>query len=421
VSLLKSTNYSSFRKHLKRHSEAVCARLQDKYDHMERINKHNVFTNEEHTLEQLGELFKIKFNSKETSSQSMLKDNARVFFGAILKKHLVTSPTELEVEEMLRVIQLREQRVQLLGVLNGMCCYHRNLAMDLRVIGQMEFKFHLDDEQLINANKQVLENFEKAVKDTQTYFSRDTEESPVRLSEEEFVQHQAYEKSKLYKKDRVLFEHFGEKIPHVLVSNGQRPKHRVLYEEALQDIEAVEERLMRHCTVFINRYERFLRVRSLPELVDRVELLAQMYQLELEYQFEKLTLIENYYYLYENAKEPLQAYTISANIVKLIHQEPALDLEEPSFVHAYRLSIDALAQESKVATLMTAQLEKAEAESCRTFHDKFARTLNIPLTLQAYLYGDLEKKTSKPGGKLQRLNSLSSSRLSKDKNQREDK
>jgi hypothetical protein len=40
--------------------------------------------------------------------------------------------------------------------------------------------------------------------------------------------------------------------------------------------------------------------------------------------------------------------------------------------------------------------------------------LNIPLTFQAYLYGDIEKKITKGGNKLQRMNSFSSSRISKE-------
>jgi hypothetical protein len=42
INILKSTNYSSFRKHIKRHSETVAGRLKDKYSHMERINKYNI-------------------------------------------------------------------------------------------------------------------------------------------------------------------------------------------------------------------------------------------------------------------------------------------------------------------------------------------------------------------------------------------
>ena len=70
---------------------------------------------------------------------------------------------------------------------------------------------------------------------------------------------------------------------------------------------------------------------------------------------------------------------------------------------------------------MTIQLEKAEHEQCRAFHDKFAKNLNIPLTLQAYLYGDIEKKQAKGGGKLQRMNSFASSRVSNKSKMKEEK
>lgn len=70
---------------------------------------------------------------------------------------------------------------------------------------------------------------------------------------------------------------------------------------------------------------------------------------------------------------------------------------------------------------MTNQLEKAEAENCKTFHDKYARTLNIPLTLQAYLYGDIEKKGPKAARKLERNSSFTSSKLSKESRVKEDR
>lgn len=55
---------------------------------------------------------------------------------------------------MLRTIKIREMRVKLTNLFNGMRCYHRNLALDLRVIAGLEFTFQLDDEMLINSNKQ---------------------------------------------------------------------------------------------------------------------------------------------------------------------------------------------------------------------------------------------------------------------------
>lgn len=42
---------------------------------------------------------------------------------------------------------------------------------------------------------------------------------------------------------------------------------------------------MANCTNFINRYERYLKIKSLDEIVDRVDLLFKIYESELEYQF----------------------------------------------------------------------------------------------------------------------------------------
>lgn len=62
INIIKSTSYHTFRKHLKRHSEVVLGRIGEKYYHMEKINKYNVLTDEEQTLEHLGAFFRIKFN-----------------------------------------------------------------------------------------------------------------------------------------------------------------------------------------------------------------------------------------------------------------------------------------------------------------------------------------------------------------------
>jgi hypothetical protein len=349
---------------------------------------------------------------------SLLKANAKVFFENILERYLVANAVEIELAEMLRAIKIREMRVKLTNLFNGMRCYHRNLALDLRVLSGCPFAFSLDDEMLINSNKQSFENFEKAVKDTQTYFSRESNDTqPLRLAEEDFVQHHTYERTKLYRKDRVSCHFFGEEIPHVLVSHGRRLKNKILYEAANEDMEHLERRILEHCTHFINRYERYIKIKSLDDIVDRVELLALIYELELHFQHEKFRLIEAYYYLYENTKEPLQAYKLSRTIVQLIYKEPEVDLEETSFAYAYELSTDALRQELRVVAHLSEQLATAEAERCRTFHDKFARSLNIPLSLQAYLYGDLERRGGKQVTKLQRMNSLSS-RISKDSRNR---
>ena len=100
--------------------------------------------------------------------------------------------------------------------------------------------------------------------------------------------------------------------------------------------------------------------------------------------------------------------------MELIYKTPSVDFEETSFKHSYTLATEALREEAKAVRLLVQRVTHAEEDQCKLFHDKFARSLNIPLTLQAYLYGDLQKKPPKVH-KLARNNSMHS-RMSRDKN-----
>ena len=63
-------------------------------------------------------------------------------------------------------------------------------------------------------------------------------------------------------------------IPHVLVSNGRRKKTKVMYGVVVEtDLPYVEQRVLEVATKIINQYERYIKIRSKEEIVDRVELL----------------------------------------------------------------------------------------------------------------------------------------------------
>ena len=126
----------------------------------------------------------------------------------------------------------------------------------------------------------------------------------------------------MYKKDVIRRESYGEKIPHLLVSDGRKRKNNIIYDIVLEDLKLVEERILEIGTHFINRYERLIKIRSLPELADRVCILSELFDLELEFIFEKFNLIEKYYYIYENTVEPLHAHKIAKIIIELIYQKP---------------------------------------------------------------------------------------------------
>lgn len=324
--LTRMTCYADFRKIMKKRSERITERLPNKFFDMEPVQKYTKRSDEEINTERLQELYKIKISeASEVLKSETLKENAAKFLKMILRNHTVTNPVEIEVLETLNCIRLREVRTCITNVLNAMRCYHRSIDIDLRVIGGCEFKFELDDSMLINSNKQLLEKFERNLKDNETMLSKSPSALPT-LSSEEFLQHKTLERTMIYKKDIVSRQHYGKEIPHLLVSDGQKKKNQVMYEIALEDLKLVEKRILEVGTHFINRYERLIKIRSLPELADRMKVISELFEFELKYLYQKFNLIEKYYYIYENTTEPLHAHKVAKLIVSLVYARPEIDL-----------------------------------------------------------------------------------------------
>ena len=68
----------------------------------------------------------------------------------------------------------------------------------------------------------------------------------------------------MYKKDFVEKQFYGQDIPHVMVADGKKRKNKILYEIVLEDLKLVEDRIMEYGTVFINRYERLIKMKGMP-------------------------------------------------------------------------------------------------------------------------------------------------------------
>lgn len=49
-----------------------------------------------------------------------------------------------------------------------------------------------------------------------------------------------------------------------MVADGKKRKNKILYEIVLEDLKLVEDRIMEYGTVFINRYERLIKMKGMP-------------------------------------------------------------------------------------------------------------------------------------------------------------
>lgn len=120
----------------------------------------------------------------------------------------------------------------------------------------------------------------------------------------------------------------------MLVIDGKKKKP-IIYDIALEDLKLIEDRILNIGSNYINRYERIIKIKSMQEIVDRVTLLSDLFELEEKYMFEKFNLIEAYYYLYENTTEALNAHKIGKVIIDLIYEQPEVDLQMPYFRNSY--------------------------------------------------------------------------------------
>jgi hypothetical protein len=79
-------------------------------------------------------------------------------------------------------------------------------------------------------------------------------------------------------------------------------------------------------THFINKSEKMIKIKQLGEIVNRVDVLRELFDLELLFQYHKFKLLENYYYIYENTVEPLNAHKVAKTIITVMYLIPTIDL-----------------------------------------------------------------------------------------------
>lgn len=139
--------------------------------------------------------------------------------------------------------------------------------------------------------------------------------------------------SLLIKRDRILVNQAGKEVT-ILNEFGQK----IVYEEALNDMVELEEEMIKVGSYYVNRYEYAVIDNDIAKanskhknttsaskdstaaandtnlsdtrpgsLVDRAEISRDLFEKELEFQFEKVRLIEKMLEAYENIYDPLES------------------------------------------------------------------------------------------------------------------
>ena len=88
---------------------------------------------------------------------------------------------------------------------------------------------------------------------------------------------------------------------------------------------------------FINKYEKIHHLDNYGLLIDRFELLRQAFEMENQFQFFKLRLLQRLNYLYSQIVDPLYVYHLSVQMLELINKVPLIDVDGFSFADAYKM------------------------------------------------------------------------------------
>ncbi len=111
----------------------------------------------------------------------------------------------------------------------------------------------------------------------------------------------------------------------------------VLYECAMQDMKDLEDELLKIGSYYISKHEYLVNteIEKAYPLVDRITMLEDLLDQELNFQFEKVQLIQCYMEAYEHIVDPLEQQRLIQVVVDLMAQRPRLNLTASYFVDSY--------------------------------------------------------------------------------------
>ena len=161
-------------------------------------------------------------------------------------------------------------------------------------------------------------------------------------------------KSLLTMRDRLHVDYTTKEI-YVTNEFGMR----VIYYEALSDMSALEEELIKIGSYFINKYEFVIKNNEVLEpalndgarptsLIDRPQIAMDLLEREYNYQFSKVALIEQYMEIYEHSYDPLESMRILQTIADIIVARPRLNMEASMYCESYQAETEVMNEKKEL-------------------------------------------------------------------------
>ena len=153
----------------------------------------------------------------------------------------------------------------------------------------------------------------------------------------------------------------------------------IMYECCLTDMQSLENDLLRIGSYYISKLEELYdsEVDKVMHKKDRQQVLIDLLNCELDFQFKKVKLTELYMQCYEHICDPLEQQQLIQIIVDTMGRRPRLSLESLYFRDSYRAEVNCLNKQIELLeTVIYDQMEREKQENS-WLHE----SLNLSYTL----------------------------------------
>ena len=186
----------------------------------------------------------------------------------------------------------------------------------------------------------------------------------------------------MVKRDKIIVEP-ENKLVRIYNEFGQP----IMYDEAMSDMVALEEELIKIGSYFINQHEYLQASNDIEtatastegmmdnktntrpsSMIDRQEIAIDLLKNELDYQFAKVELVEKLLESYEHIYDPLESVRCLQMIVDAMATRPRINTEASMYSDSYDCEIKLLQEKTKFfSDLIALQSDHEKEENMSAF------------------------------------------------------
>ncbi|KAL4500564.1 hypothetical protein ABPG72_002988 [Tetrahymena utriculariae] len=405
ISFLGNRDYDSIKKFISEQTKEIISSFDEKFflfiENLKYVDKtHNsisfellVDTYQEGLTDQKKPFDTLKSKKLEVK-EKLKKEHLYAIIDIVNEQKPVESA--LDTIYGLMFLKTSENRRKILNTLNAIRSIERRITYDLVKIFDCSFPRELDDEFLVNVNQEKQEESQNEKFNPQPKVNKQNDPQKTRRK-----QMQSFSEAKknfderylnsldsnmslgrfdqiVYDNQTIFDEYENTTVPEIYVKGDHKDGlsgygKYIVYDVSEKDTQKVEKRILKTISFYIEKFEKVNRVKDFFTIFDRFTISNDIFDLESQYQFAKLRLMEQYMQVFEQINDPLESYHLAETVMNLIHEIPHIDFKSNTFKDSYQANIKRIKSLTKLLKSMYIYQVQKESEEVSLFHKRYQK------------------------------------------------